>query len=351
MPKSKGHASRDESGTWRKAPAEVDEPEESESIYEGTGEFISDEKSEFEGIDEMGSSRARSFAKSYSGAGQTEFDGIGEGIVKKPRTVSVAKPARVLRPKTKLSAAGTESPTAALIWMVLTIGGAVIACSCLFGLVVYLASRTVIGDENSQPRRITDDELSPGLSEAVEWVKKNGSWGEHSGEMETSVETVDATVSVEKVLVPKSSGCVCPQCPAHVETTACTDDQGDAVTRSKDLFPTLLEPYMARISAVPYTRQFLDFCAENMVKHPWVLLLVLWCAASKILEMTLPCVNMALTYVLKQLQRLSQMMEPTAFSRAGVVDENSQRARKDAEQALLTRRSTTALAPEKNVSE
>jgi hypothetical protein len=358
-------------------------PADFDRIYEGTGEaggsknpgsksgsatwdedFVEDEKVEFDGVGELGSSRGRA-SKSDSVPQPVKFDGIGEEVVSKPRTESVARSARSRRPKAKPSPAAAQSPGGGLASKLLSIGAAVIAFSCLFGLIVYLASEPDVEDQDSQPPGLSKDCASPGINDIGDWIKENGFWGpKNLGEPEGGVETVDHIQPWDEVPIPKASACVCPQCPpapapAPADPIVCANNQEHGIARARDLFPSLLAPTMAHLPALQnYTNQLLDEGYDFVSDHPWLFLLGLTFATWKGTELLVLAFKMAKRYTYKLTDRFDRtvheyivrefIQESLCFiiystkkrDAAGIdrsADENSERARKEAEETVSAR--------------
>ena len=339
MPKPKGRASKDEAGSLRKGSAK-DEPTDHDRTFEGPGE--------------VGSSRGRG-SKSAPGTWRgesvedqlaeseevgpqpVETQGVGEEVVTKPRTVSVARSARGRPPKTKSAPTLPRSPASAPTSKLLSIACDVTVFLCLFGLIVYLASRTDAGDQSSPSLGISEDDPSPGINDVVDWIKENGPWGpKQVSKAEEGVDTVNTAQALEEVSLPAAPGCVCSQCSVCADTTICQKAFGCGFATDRELYPCFLAPYMSKVPSVQKEmHQLLDSCHGFMVEHPWWFLLVLSFAAAKIMETILLSTKVALDYALKHARRLRQMMQDAAVSDEDDVDQKTERASQVAAADLL----------------
>lgn len=355
MPRAKSRASKDEAGnTLRKRPAE-EEPADFERITEGAGEAgsskdrssqsasgigrgqsIDDELAELYEAEGLGSVRGRTF-KPDSGRQPGEFQGIGEDVVAKPRTVSVARSARGRPPKAKSSPASGRSPADALTSKLIRIASAVMAVLCLLGLINHLASRTDVGDQASPLPGLSEDEPSPRFNDVVDWIKENGPWGpRQASKSEERVDIMNNIQLLEGVALPAVPRCVCPQCHVRAKASACPKDQGYGFAMDGEPYPTFLAPYMTSLPSVQDDmRDFLDFWYRFMADHPWWFLLVVIFAAAKILEPILLVTNLALEHALKLTRRFDQRMQEAAVSDEDLVDQKTERASKVGDADLL----------------
>ena len=318
MPRSKGRASRSESGTWRRGSAEdeIDNP----SVSEGN-------------------------------------------IVAKPRAASVARSIRGRRSKAEPSSDDTlveerQSPTAGRIAesnrstrdipsvRTLSIAGAVVALLCLLAMIAYSAAHLDMSDQASRPPPpLSGEDTTAALDDLLLWIHNHMPWMKQIGEAEGSgVETVN------RITTPSLKGSgfglkdaefVCPECPSCGNAVVCETEQRYDPRNIKDKVSISLPAFLARNRAISGSaQQMFDSCYESVQDHPWGFLLLVLCAAWKISELLLRMGKTGCTHGLEVARHIIRMYRADEILVKLDLDAESERARKEAQEKFLLRMST-----------
>lgn len=318
MPRSKGRASRSESGSWRRGSAE-------DAIHERS---VSEEE-----------------------------------IVAKPRTASVARSIRGRRSKAEPSSDNTlveeqQSLTAGRIAKsdfnihdipsvhTLRTVGAVVALLCLIGMIAYAAAHLDISDKASgpPPPLLSEDIMTP-LDYLLLWIHNHMPWMKHLGEAKASgAETLNriTTPSLEgSSFGLKDAAFVCPECHACETAVMCETDQRDGPANIKDKVLVPLPTFLAKYPAIANIAQrVFDFCHEIVTNHPWGFLMLVLCAGWKISELLLRMGKTGGTHGFEVAQHIMRVYRGDEILVKLDLDAESERARKEAQEKFLLRMST-----------
>jgi hypothetical protein len=320
MPKSRGRASRSESGTWRKEAAEDEKDER----------FIPEEET-------MVSPGAPVVARLRRGRRSKAEPSPSSAVV---ADGSYDKP----REKTQSAAAGEPGePNLHPIqerggtpWNALSIAAAVIAFLCLFGLVSFGASPMHVADQASRPRSLA--EASLGIDGFFDWFN-NMPWTNRPGEAEKEFETVNSIQPVaDEGSLWKSPDSACPQRPACDDSIVHATEQEVAMGRVKDQFPPVLALVTFRFPAISsFMSRLVKRCHDFIDGHLWVSSLWTACGAWKAMELLLALVRTAGGSVLDCAERIAERLrQDESIAKIG-IDDDSEKARREAEQRLLLR--------------
>lgn len=312
MPRSKGRASRSDSGTWRR----------------GSPEDSRDERSVSE-----------------------------EEVMVKPRAASVARSTRGRRSKAETSSVDTlfgetQRPTAGRRVAInpsstripgvrmLSIAGSVIALPCLYSLLAYSAAS--MKDQASRPPPLSGEESSAALDDLVLWIHNTMPWMRQLPEAETGIESLKTIHRLEDAgLELKNADFVCHECPACINTVVCTTEPLHGTEQTRDPVPLPLPPFLSKHPAISqYTRQIFASCYEAVQDHPWVFMLLMLCAAWKAMELLLRAGKVGGAYALDAAAGIMRMYQGDEIMVKLDLDDESERARKEAEEKLLLRMST-----------
>jgi hypothetical protein len=311
MPRSKGRASRSESGTWRRGSGE-DEKEGSE------GENVL--KTRAPSVPSLRSTRGRRSKAEPSFAIAAE--GVDEALAGETQAASFGELARLLK-----------------------MAGAVTTLLCLLYLLLYRVGYC------AEPAEIYDGALlrdmlgdnSPHRCDGLySWVNKMP-WRKECSEPVT-VETHDHVQGLrDSGPLRDNTAWICPQCP---RCSACVDkivyitNQTDGTRKVTSPVKVPLPPSLSRFEVFSqFMQQEFDVCYEAVVYHPWAFLLMVLCAAWKAAELVLRLARLGGAYALFAGRMVKMYMGNDKIGWVNLDDE-SEKARKDAEEKLLLRMTT-----------
>jgi hypothetical protein len=311
MPWSTGRASRSESGTWRRGSGE-DEKEGSE------GEIVL--KTHAPSVASLRSTRGRRSKAEPSFAVAAE--GVDETLAGETQAASFGELARPLK-----------------------MAGAITTLLCLLYLLLYLVGYCAEPAETYDGALLRDmlGDISPHRCDRLySWFNKMP-WRKECSEPVT-VETYDHVQGL------RDSGpwrdhpaWICPQCP---RCSACVDkivyitNQADSTGKVTSPVTVPLPPWLSRFEDFSqFMQQEYDVCYEAVVDHPWAFLLMVLCAAWKAMELVLRLTRLGGAYAVFAGRIVRMYMGNNKIARANLDDE-SEKARKDAEEKLLLRMTT-----------
>lgn len=291
MPRSRGRASRSESGTWRREAAEDDKderviPEEETMVRPGAPV-----------VARLGRGRRSKAEPSPSSA--VVADGSYDKLRDKTKSAAAREPVGPnLHP---------IQERGGIPWNALSIAAAEIAFLYIFGLVSFGASPMHVADQASPSRSLA--EASLGIDGFFDWFN-NMPWTNRPGEAEKEVETVNSIQPVvDEESLWKSPDSACPQCPSCDDSIVHATEQEVVMGRVKDPFPPVLALVTFRFPAISnFMRRLVKLCHDFIDDHLWISFLWTVCGAWKAVELLLALVRTAGGPMLDCAERIAERL-------------------------------------------
>jgi hypothetical protein len=311
MPRSKGHASRSESGTWRRGSGEGEKEGSEEEIVL---------KTRAPSVASLRSTRGR------RSKAEPSFTVAAEGV-------------------DEMLAGETQNTRVGDLSRLFKIAGAITTLLCLLYLLLYLVGYCAEPVETYDRALLRDilGDISPHRCDGLySWVDKMP-WRKERSETET-VETHDHVQGLrDSGPLRDNTAWTCPQCPrcyACVDKIVYVTNQVDGTGTITSPFSVPLPPWVSRFQAFShFMQQVFDLCYEAVMDHPWDFLLMVPCAAWKATDLFLGLAKLGGAYALLVGHMVKIYVRNDKTAQVN-LDEESEKARKDVEEKLLLRMTT-----------
>lgn len=219
--------------------------------------------------------------------------------------------------------------------MAATLLGALIINLCLIGLVLYCADTIHYGNQAYQSRALAGDDI-PGFHEVFYWVNNKMPWQKGFSGTAAEVETPNFVPGLQE------SDFICPECPCSVNPTT---DPDSSPARFKD--PVLYLPNFLHSSPTisNLAERVFNVAYDTILSYPSLYSLLVLLAAWKAGELLKRGAKIGWAYALRFADYMVRMYEANErvaeiFAEVGLVEEESERARREAEEKFLARMST-----------